>query len=74
MLRVKKISVVLTAAMLAAAGLAPSASAATPTTLTTAQKAKLKYLAEEEKLARDVYTYSSANVTTQKFSNIARSE
>jgi hypothetical protein len=74
MLRVKKISAVLTAAMLAAAALAPSASAATPTTLTTAQKAKLKYLAEEEKLARDVYTYLSANVTTQKFSNIARSE
>jgi hypothetical protein len=74
MLRVKKISAVLTAAMLAAAALAPSASAATPTTLTTTQKAQLKYLIEEEKLARDVYTYLAKNVTTQKFSNIARSE
>ena len=74
MLRVKKISAVLTAAMLAAAALAPGASAATPTTLTTTQKAQLKYLIEEEKLARDVYTYLAKNVTTQKFSNIARSE
>ena len=74
MLRVKKISVLLTATMLAAAALAPGAHAATPTTLTTAQKALLKFLVEEEKLARDVYTYLGKNVTTQKFSNISRSE
>ena len=74
MLRVNKISAVLTATLLAAVALAPGASAATPTTLTTTQKAQLKYLIEEEKLARDVYTYLSTNVTTQKFSNIARSE
>jgi hypothetical protein len=41
---------------------------------TLAQKAQLQYLVEEEKLARDVYTYLAANVTSQKFSNIARSE
>ena len=74
MLRVKKISAVLTATLLAVVALAPGASAATPTTLTTTQKAQLKYLIEEEKLARDVYTYLAKNVTTQKFSNIARSE
>ena len=54
--------------------LAPAASAATPTYLTTTQKAQLKYLIEEEKLARDVYTYLAGKVTTRKFSNIARSE
>lgn len=47
---------------------------AATTSLTTAQKNQLKYLVEEEKLARDVYTYLAANVTSQKFSNIARSE
>ena len=72
MLRVKKISAVLAATLLAAVALAPGATAVT--TLTTAQKAQLKYLAEEEKLARDVYTYLAKNVTTQKFSNISRSE
>ncbi len=54
--------------------LTPVAFAATPTTLTTSQKAQLKFLAEEEKLARDVYTYLSTKVTTRKFTNIARSE
>lgn len=44
------------------------------TTLTTAQKQQLQYIVEEEKLARDVYNYLAANVTSQKFSNIARSE
>ena len=72
MLRVKKISAVLAATLLAAVALAPGATAVT--TLTTAQKAQLKYLAEEEKLARDVYAYLAKNVTTQKFSNISRSE
>ncbi len=52
-----------------------SASAVTiPTRPTLTQKAQLQYLVEEEKLARDVYNYFAANVTSQKFSNIARSE
>lgn len=70
----KKVSTLLAATLFGAIALAPVASAVTPTTLTTTQKAQLKYLAEEEKLARDVYTYLSAQVTTRKFSNIARSE
>ena len=44
------------------------------TTLTLDQKKQLQYLVEEEKLARDVYNYFAANVTSQKFSNIAKSE
>jgi hypothetical protein len=59
-------------ALIAGIGLAPSASAATKPTA--AQRAQLQYLVEEEKLARDVYAYLAANVTTQKFSNITRSE
>ena len=55
-----------------AAGVAPSQAATAP--LTASQKAQLKYLVEEEKLARDVYAYFAANVTTQKFSNIVKSE
>ena len=43
-------------------------------TLTLDQKKKLQYLVEEEKLARDVYNYFSANVTSQKFANIAKAE
>lgn len=74
MLQRKKISTVVAAALFGTLALAPGASAATPTYLTTTQKAQLKYLAEEEKLARDVYTYLSTKVTTRKFSNIARSE
>ena len=50
-----------------------SASAAT-VKLTATQKAQLQYLVEEEKLARDVYNYLASNVTSQKFSNIAKSE
>jgi len=42
--------------------------------LTTKQKAELKYLIEEEKLARDVYAYLADKVTSQKFSNITKSE
>lgn len=38
------------------------------------QKAQLKYLIEEEKLARDVYSYLAREVTSQKFSNITKSE
>ena len=74
MLQNKKLSIALATALFGALALAPGASAATPTTLTTTQKAQIKYLIEEEKLARDVYTYLSGKVTTRKFSNIARSE
>ena len=44
------------------------------TTLTTQQRQQLQFQIEEEKLARDVYNYLATNVTTQKFSNIAKSE
>ena len=74
MLEKKKVSLVLAATLMGAVALAPGATAATPTYLTTTQKAQLKYLIEEEKLARDVYTYLAGKVTTRKFSNIARSE
>ena len=70
----KHVSTLVAAALLGAVAVVPTANAAVPTTLTTTQKAQLKYLVEEEKLARDVYTYLSAQVTTRKFSNIARSE
>ena len=53
--------------------LSPLASGATAS-LTSAQKAQLVYLVEEEKLARDVYTYLLTNAGSQKFRNIARSE
>lgn len=74
MLKKRNISIALATALLASLALAPGAKAYTPSYLTTAQKAQLKYLIEEEKLARDVYTYLSTKVTTRKFSNIARSE
>jgi hypothetical protein len=74
MLNRKYLSTIVTASLLGALALAPTANAAAPTYLTTTQKAQLKYLVEEEKLARDVYTYLSAQVTTRKFANIARSE
>lgn len=74
MLIKKIVPTILTATLFGALALAPAATAATPTYLTTAQKAQLKYLVEEEKLARDVYTYLAAKVTTRKFTNIARSE
>jgi hypothetical protein len=74
MLLKKKISTVVVVALFGALVLAPGARAATPTYLTTTQKAQLKYLIEEEKLARDVYTYLAGKVTTRKFTNIARSE
>ena len=53
-------------------GFAPQSHGATP--LTAKQKAKLKYLIEEEKLARDVYAFLADEVTSQKFSNITKSE
>lgn len=74
MLQIKKISTLLATILVSTIVLTPMATAATPTTLTTSQKAMLKFLAEEEKLARDVYTYLSTKVTTRKFTNIARSE
>lgn len=49
------------------------ASAAT-VKLTAAQQARLKYLVEEEKLARDVYTMLNKTTGSQKFKNIANSE
>jgi hypothetical protein len=58
--------------VIATFGMAPMANAATRPTL--AQKLQLQYLVEEEKLARDVYLYLAENVTSAKFTNIARSE
>lgn len=52
----------------------PAEAATIPTRPTVAQKVQLQYLVEEEKLARDVYTYLATNVTSQRFANIARSE
>jgi hypothetical protein len=58
--------------VIATFGMAPMANSATRPTL--AQKLQLQYLVEEEKLARDVYLYLAENVTSAKFTNIARSE
>jgi hypothetical protein len=58
--------------VIATFGMAPMANAATRPTL--AQKLQLQYLVEEEKLARDVYLFLAANVTSTKFANIARAE
>jgi hypothetical protein len=74
MLKQKKVSIVVVAALFGALAMAPGASAAVSTRPTTAQKLQLQYLVEEEKLARDVYAYLAANVTSQKFSNIVKSE
>lgn len=71
-MRKSTIAVAMTAGLIVAA--APVEAATTPTRPTATQKAQLQYLVEEEKLARDVYTYFAENVTSQKFSNIARSE
>ncbi len=71
-MRVKSLRAAAALAVIAAIGMAPMANAATRPT--TAQKLQLQYLVEEEKLARDVYAYLSANVTSQKFSNIVNSE
>lgn len=68
-------SVVATVALFSSIALASPALAATaPARPTAAQRTQLQYLVEEEKLARDVYTYLAANVTSQKFSNILKSE
>ena len=68
----KSVRTLVVLALIAGVGFAPSANAATKPTL--AQKLQLQYIVEEEKLARDVYAYLATNVTTQKFSNITRSE
>lgn len=60
-------------AMSLAAVVSTQATAATPV-LTSTQQAQLKYLIEEEKLARDVYTYLLTTSGSQKFRNIARAE
>lgn len=74
MLKQKKVSIVVVSALFGALALAPGASAAVTSRPTTAQKLQLQYLVEEEKLARDVYTFLAENVTSQKFANIAKSE
>lgn len=71
-MRKSAIAVVMTAGLIA--GIAPAQAASAPARPTTAQKLQLQYLVEEEKLARDVYSYLAENVTSQKFSNIAKSE
>jgi hypothetical protein len=71
-MRAKKFTAAVVMAAIAAIGFAPLANAAVRPT--TAQKLQLQYLIEEEKLARDVYLYLAANVTTLKFANIAKSE
>ena len=71
-MRKSAIAVVMTAGLLA--GISPAEAVTAPTRPTAAQKLQLQYLVEEEKLARDVYAYLAANVTSQKFSNIVKSE
>ena len=71
-MRAKKFTAAIVLAAIAAVGFAPLANAATRPTA--AQKLQLQYIVEEEKLARDVYLYLAANVTTSKFANIAKSE
>lgn len=60
------------AALLWGSGLS-SASAAV-TVLSSAQKAQLRYIVEEEKLARDVYNVLATTVANPRFANIARAE
>jgi hypothetical protein len=71
-MRAKKFIAAVVLSVIAAVGLAPLANAAVRPT--TAQKLQLQYIIEEEKLARDVYLYLAANVTSSKFANIAKSE
>jgi hypothetical protein len=72
MKKMRVIKAAVAVAVIAAVGLTPLANAAVRPT--TAQKLQLQYLVEEEKLARDVYLYFAANVTSSKFANIARAE
>ncbi len=71
-MRSKRFTAAVALVVIATFAMAPMANAATRPT--TAQKLQLQYLVEEEKLARDVYLYFAANVTSAKFANIARSE
>ena len=71
-MRSKRFMAAVALVVIASFGMAPMANAATRPTL--AQKLQLQYLVEEEKLARDVYLYLAANVTSTKFANIARAE
>jgi hypothetical protein len=71
-MRAKKFTAAVVLSVIAAVGFAPLANAATRPT--TAQKLQLQFMIEEEKLARDVYLYLAANVTSSKFTNIAKSE
>ena len=71
-MRNKRFTAAVALVVIATFGMAPMANAATRPT--TAQKLQLQYLVEEEKLARDVYLYFAANVTSFKFANVARSE
>jgi hypothetical protein len=71
-MRSKRFTAAVALVVIATFGMAPMANAATRPT--TAQKLQLQYIIEEEKLARDVYLYLAANVTSAKFANIARSE
>ena len=72
MLKKRSISIIAIALVIASISQIGVAQAAIRPTL--AQKLQLQYLVEEEKLARDVYSYLAANVTSMKFVNIARSE
>jgi hypothetical protein len=71
-MRAKKFTAAVVLSVIAAVGFAPLANAAVRPT--TAQKLQLQFMIEEEKLARDVYLYLAANVTSSKFANIAKSE
>jgi hypothetical protein len=71
-MRSKRFTAAVALVVIATFGFAPLANAATRPTA--AQKLQLQYIVEEEKLARDVYLYLAANVTTSKFANIAKSE
>jgi hypothetical protein len=72
MLKKRNLATIAIALVIASIGQVGVAQAAVRPTL--AQKLQLQYLVEEEKLARDVYAYFAANVTSMKFANIARSE
>lgn len=71
--KARSIKAIAGAVVLATMVAVPAANAVTAKP-TLDQKKQLQYLVEEEKLARDVYNYLAANVTSQKFSNIAKSE
>ena len=71
-MRSKRFTAAVALVVIASFGMAPMANAAVRPT--TAQKLQLQYLVEEEKLARDVYLYFAANVTSMKFASIARAE